>query len=210
MKAAILCLLVSTSALANVDTGPVDTSKLLDEKIAFCTNKKDAGQVGYKPIFPTVKDNGGSLIFSFGVLGLECVETPQGMQFSARNINDSFLRKDKSGRLITTKILHSDSVVLNFSGGVYLKQTLSNVKLQDISFPLDLGQLFNMLELKALDEGKVVGLRLEYYNQSLISVERDNREIFRGELAGGAYSFVFTVRKDLTSGTLITSPVLVQ
>jgi hypothetical protein len=210
MKSAILCLLVSTSAMANVDTGPVDTSKLLDEKIASCADKKDAGQVGYKPIFPTVKDNGGSLVFSFGILGLECVETPQGMQFLSRNLNDSFSSKDKSGRPITTKILHSDSVVLNFAGRVYVNQTLSNVELQDISFPLDLGQLFNILELKALDAGKVVGLRLEYYNQSLISLERDNREIFRGEFAGGAYSFVFTVRKDPISGAMITSPVLVQ
>lgn len=209
MRHLLLILLLSTPALADSRSGPVDTQKSLDGKTTYCQSQRDAGNVGYQPNLPIVH-GGETLELTFGVVGVECnFSESKGFQWEVRSLTGPIPGLDLNGDPIVTHVKEAEAVVIDKNYRLIGAAALGDSRMQLVRLPLPIDKILNKSQRRSLDSGAEVTVRLEYFNRYKIEIERAGQIIFKGAQTGGSYFYTFTINKN-TNGALVSTAVLIN
>jgi hypothetical protein len=164
-----------------------------------CRQSGDVGMVAYLPSnlsFQVSGDNSVTLSLQLEHIRCEGANAPSWAPYPAMG---PIAGVDGQGRPITIQRSESEAVLKGATNSTLRGLvSLGNTSSQDLSFSFLPSQALTQEELAALDAGKVVMTRAEFFVRSVYSViTADNETVIIGLRAGGAYTIFLTWEKSV-------------
>ncbi len=201
-----LLILPSSSPAARVDGAKM--VKLQDGGSAYCSSASDLGKAAYYPSSLELRaiDN-DVLEFSSDVSFLTCRKTEEGkFAWANRSPLEPVPSRDIEGRetqVITSK---NEFALVASSGRLTSLKPVASDSRQTVSFRLPIQSLISQDEIAALDSGLGVESRMVFFTRAIVKVQlADGRMLPIGLRAGGAYTVLFTMMRDSSSGALVVN-----
>ncbi len=201
--------LIPIAASANFSAGDVKFVKVMDGKTLYCNADRSVGGRGYIPSAPKAVAMNEAIELSFIVNSVLCSKAGDKFVFLPIGINEPMPAKDLYGKPIVKYIVSNEAILVGADIKVLGKQQVENLPSQKLTARLELANLMSEAELKSLNEGSVVQVRLEYFQLMGIVVETAEKKIPVGRRAGGGFAFLFEVKKSV-DGQLEVSAVKIQ
>lgn len=196
MKTLFLLLAYPLISFAGYTAGEVESIKVFDGKTLYCKEDRNVGGRGYYPSNAKAVAKEEGIAFSFDTNSVICTKEGTVFRFQPIGMNESMPDKDLYGKPIVRHIISNEAVVINGAYKIIAKQTVNNSTVQTVQGEFSLDSILKEGQLKDLDAGKSVVVRLEYFQLMGIVVETSEKNIPIGKKSGGNFAFLFEMKID--------------
>lgn len=196
MKTILFLIAYPVLSFGGYSAGDVESVKVFDGKVLYCKEDRNVGGRGYYPSNAKAVATEQGISFSFDANSVICTKEGTTYRFQPIGMNESMPDKDLYGKPIVKHIVSNEAVVINGAYRIIAKQTVTNETTQTVRGEFSLDTILNEAQAKDLEMGKIVKVRMEYFQLMGIVVETAEKNIPIGKKSGGNFAFMFDLRLD--------------